>query len=65
MRIKILAFIGLTALAGCGDTFGEQSLFGAGAGAGAAVLLDGNPVVGGVLGAAANVAFCKQFPERC
>ena len=67
MRIKILALTSAMALglAGCGDTFAEQSLIGAGAGAGTAVLLDANPVLGGVLGGAANVAFCNQYPERC
>ncbi|MEL7115335.1 MAG: hypothetical protein AAGP08_07040 [Pseudomonadota bacterium] len=67
MRIKIIALAGAMAmgLSACGDTFAEQSLIGAGAGAGAAVLLDGNPLVGGVVGAAGNVAYCNQFPERC
>ena len=67
MRIKILALTGLMAmgLSACGDNFAEQSLIGAGAGAGTAVLLDGNPIVGGVIGAAGNVAYCNQFPERC
>lgn len=65
MRIKLLGIAALLALAGCGDDFAEQSLIGAGGGAGAAVLLDVNPVLGGVLGAAGNVAFCNQYPERC
>lgn len=67
MRTFKFALIGTfaLALAGCGDTFAEQSLIGAGAGAGTAVLLDGNPVVGGLVGAAANVAYCDRFPERC
>ena len=67
MRIKIFAISAAMAigLAGCGDNFAEQSLIGAGAGAGAAVLLDSNPLVGGVIGAAGNVAYCNQFPERC
>ena len=67
MRIKTFAICTLMALglAGCGDTFAEQSLIGAGAGAGAAALLDGNPIVGGVVGAAGNVAYCKAYPQRC
>ena len=67
MRTRLFAAFGIMgfALAACGDTFAEQSLIGAGAGAGTAVLLDGNPVLGGVLGAAGNVAYCNQYPERC
>ncbi len=67
MRIKIIVLTGIMgfALAGCGDTFAEQALIGGGAGAGAAALMDGNPILGGVVGAAGNVAYCNQFPERC
>ena len=40
-------------------------LIGAGAGAGAAVVLDGNPVTGAVVGGAANVVYCQRYPSRC
>jgi len=67
MRLKLLAIAAASALglSGCGDTFAEQSIVGAGAGAGAAVLLDENPVVGGVIGAAGSVAYCNLYPQRC
>ncbi len=52
-------------LAACGDTPLEQGLIGAGAGAGTAVLIDGNPVTGAVVGGVANVAFCQRYPHRC
>jgi osmotically inducible lipoprotein OsmB len=52
-------------LAACGDTPLEQGLIGAGAGAGAAVVLDGNPVTGAVVGGAANVVYCQRYPSRC
>ena len=67
MRIQSFAALGLVALvlAACGDTFAEQSLLGAGAGAGAAALLDGNIAAGALVGAAGNVAYCNQYPERC
>lgn len=60
-----LAFAALSGLAACGDTFGEQALYGAGAGAGTAALVDGNIYTGAALGAAANVLFCQQNPSRC
>jgi len=67
MRIKIIAAMGLIAItvAGCGDTFAEQSVIGAGAGAGTAALVNGNIAVGALVGAAGNVAYCNQYPERC
>jgi len=60
--------LGLAACAGlaaCGDTFGEQALFGAGTGAAGAAVLDGNVATGALVGAAANVAYCNQYPSRC
>ncbi len=53
------------ALAGCGDTFAERSLIGAGAGAGTAALVNGNVAVGALVGAAGNVVYCDRYPERC
>lgn len=52
-------------LAACGDTPLEQGVLGAGAGAGTAIILDGNPVTGAVIGGAANVLYCQQNPGRC
>jgi hypothetical protein len=52
-------------LAGCGGTAPEQALFGAGAGAGTAAILDGNILAGAAVGAAGNVAYCQTFPDRC
>ncbi len=67
MQIRTLA--GATALAlllaGCGQTVGEQALFGGAAGVGAAAVTGGDPVVGGVVGAGGNVAFCQINPHLC
>ena len=52
-------------LSACGDTYGEQALFGAGSGAAGAAVLDGNVATGALVGAAANVAYCQQYPSRC
>ena len=64
-----LTWAGLAAaalvLAGCGDTTGEQALFGAGAGAAGAAILDGDIATGAVVGAAGNMLFCSQYPDRC
>ncbi len=58
----ILALVGLSA---CGDTLPEQAIIGGGAGAGTALLLDGNIGAGALIGAAGNVAFCQTYPGRC
>ncbi|MBY6135155.1 hypothetical protein AB9K35_14220 [Leisingera sp. XS_AS12] len=52
-------------LAACGDTTGEQIIYGGGAGAVGAVLLDANPVTGAAVGVAANLVYCQQNPRRC
>ncbi|WP_108884978.1 hypothetical protein [Pseudoprimorskyibacter insulae] len=57
--------IALTALGACGDTLGEQAILGAGAGTAGAVVTNGDPVTGAVVGAAANVAYCRKYPSRC
>ena len=62
---SILAAAALLALAACGDTVGEQAAVGAAAGLGAAILLDGDPLVGAAGGAASNVAFCQANPGKC
>jgi hypothetical protein len=55
----------LLGLAACGDTLGEQALLGGAAGGGAAVAAGGDPLTGAAVGAAANVAYCQTYPERC
>ncbi len=60
--VAILAFAGLSA---CGDTIGEQALGGGAVGAGTAAVADGNMVQGAAIGAAANIAYCQTYPERC
>lgn len=60
-----IGFALCTALAACGDTTGEQLVYGAGAGAAGAAILDGNVVAGAAVGAAANVIYCKENPGRC
>lgn len=60
-----LLFAASLVLAGCGDTLGEQALIGAGAGAGTAVLLDGDVAAGAAIGAAGNVLYCQQYPSKC
>jgi malic enzyme len=52
-------------LAACGDTTGEQLVYGAGAGAAGAAILDGNVAAGAAVGAAANVIYCKENPGPC
>ena len=63
--LRVVAVCGLFGLAACGDTLGEQALLGGAAGAGTAVITDGNPITGAAVGAAANVAYCQTYPERC
>ena len=60
-----LALAAMAALSACGDTLGEQALIGAGAGAGTAILLEGDAATGAILGGAANVAYCRTYPGRC
>ncbi|EBA16528.1 hypothetical protein RSK20926_22424 [Roseobacter sp. SK209-2-6] len=54
-----------SALQGCGETTGEQALYGAGAGALGSALLDGNLLTGAAVGVAANVIYCKENPGKC
>lgn len=68
MRVTKTIFAGLLALGGlaaCGDTIGEQAILGGAAGAGTAVVLDGDIATGAVVGAAGNVAFCQAYPSKC
>ncbi|MFC3615162.1 hypothetical protein ACFORG_15460 [Lutimaribacter marinistellae] len=52
-------------LAACGDSVGEQALFGGGAGAVAAGAVNADPVAGAALGAAGNILYCDQNPSDC
>ncbi|HBS51248.1 MAG TPA: hypothetical protein DEA05_14735 [Rhodobacteraceae bacterium] len=52
-------------LAACGQSTGEQALFGAGAGALGAAAVDANPVAGAAVGATANILYCEQNPGEC
>ena len=63
--LKGMALCSILGLAACGDSVPEQALFGAGAGAGTAAVLDGNLAAGAVVGAAGNVAYCQAYPHRC
>lgn len=67
MHIKawIVAITACAGLVACGDTAGEQALVGAGAGAAAAVVLDGKPFTGAVVGAAGNLLYCQTNPGQC
>lgn len=63
---KIITTIALCAgLAACGETTGEQALYGAGAGMLGSFAVDGDPIIGAVAGAAANVVYCQAGPGNC
>ncbi|WP_300583703.1 hypothetical protein [Marivita sp.] len=62
---SILAVVALLGLSACGDTLGEQALLGGAAGGGTAVAAGGDPLTGAAVGAAANIAYCQTYPERC
>lgn len=65
-RFKLfLSGLALTAVAACGETPLQQTVFGAGAGAGTAAVFDGDIALGVVAGAAGNVLYCQTYPERC
>jgi len=63
-RLAVLLAV-LGGLSACGDTLGQQALIGAGAGAGTAIVLDGDVATGAIVGAAGNVAYCQLYPEQC
>ncbi|KIC11493.1 hypothetical protein RA19_05470 [Leisingera sp. ANG-M1] len=67
MRAKsLIAALSLCGLvAACGDTTGERIIYGGGAGAAGAVLLDANPITGAAIGVAANLVYCEQNPRKC
>ena len=62
---KVTTALTVLALSACGENVPEQSVLGAGAGVGAAVLLSGGIAAGAIVGAADNVAYCKTQPNRC
>ena len=57
--------VAASGLAACGDNPGQQAALGAGAGAAGAIVIDGDPLAGAVVGAAGNLAYCHQYPSRC
>lgn len=66
MGIKALIAAGmLVTLGACGNTLGEQAVIGGAAGAGTALITNGDPLTGAVIGGAGNVAFCQSFPDQC
>ncbi|MCR9157501.1 MAG: hypothetical protein NXH80_09645 [Rhodobacteraceae bacterium] len=62
---SVFAVVALFGLSACGDTLGEQALLGGAAGGGTAVAAGGDPLTGAAVGAAANIAYCQTYPERC
>ena len=64
-KLWIAGAIAAFSLAACGDTLGEQALYGGGAGAVAGAATGGDPLTGAVVGAAGNVAYCQLNPNRC
>ncbi|MGX9349655.1 hypothetical protein ACS3QZ_00480 [Shimia sp. W99] len=60
-----LAGVAAVGLSGCGDTFGEQALIGAGAGAATSAVVGGSVAAGALVGSAANVIYCKENPGKC
>ncbi len=64
-KIWIVAFGAIVTLSACGDTALEQGLMGAGAGAGAAMVLGGDATTGALIGGTANVLYCQNNPGEC
>ena len=64
-RTWISAVAACLTLAACGETAGEQAIIGAGAGAGAAILLDASPIAGAAVGAGANYLYRQENPGKC
>jgi L-aminopeptidase/D-esterase-like protein len=57
----LVALAAVSALAACGEDPFEQGLYGAGAGAGAALLAQGDVASAAALGAMGNVAYCQFY----
>ncbi|TMV06992.1 hypothetical protein FGK63_12815 [Ruegeria sediminis] len=65
LKSILAVFLLVVWVSGCGDTTGEQILYGAGAGAAGSAILDTNIVAGAAVGAAANVIYCEENPHKC
>ena len=65
LKKTLMGLAALTMLGACGDTLGEQLVLGGAAGTGGAMVADGDLLTGAVIGAAANVAYCRRHPEAC
>ncbi|MAC82165.1 MAG: hypothetical protein CML66_29410 [Rhodobacteraceae bacterium] len=67
MPIKpIVVTLGLcAAVAACGETTGQQALFGGSAGALGGAAVGANPIATAAVGAGANVLYCQQNPGKC
>jgi hypothetical protein len=52
-------------LAACGDSAGEQALYGGAAGVVGSALIDGDLVTGAAVGAAGNLLYCQTNPGQC
>ena len=65
-RTRIFAALAaLAMLTACGDTFAEQSLYGAAGGAVVSGALGGDVATGALVGAAANVLACDSGEVNC
>jgi osmotically inducible lipoprotein OsmB len=63
---RLISVLALCAgLAACGETVGEQALYGAGAGMLGSLVVDGDPILGAIAGAAGNVLYCEAGPGNC
>lgn len=63
---KIMVALGLCAgLSACGETAGEQALYGGAAGVVGSALIDGDLVTGAAVGAAGNLLYCQTGQRRC
>lgn len=64
--IKIAVVLaGTLALSACGDTAGEQLLYGAAVGGAGAAVVGGDVTTGIAVGAVGNTLYCQQLPLGC
>lgn len=59
------ALAGVLALSACGDTAGEQLLYGAAVGGVGSAVVGGDVTTGIAAGAVANTLYCQQLPVGC
>ncbi|WP_127115065.1 hypothetical protein [Shimia sediminis] len=64
-KLALLGAAMVFGLAACGDTWQEQAVIGAGAGAATAAVVGGSWLAGAAVGSAANVVYCKENPSKC